>query len=578
MKLFLSTLKPFYFLIFLVFISSINILAQPGSVSVEEVEIQKIFLEATKERILDRYENATVLYKEILKRDRTNHASAYELARVYEVLEEDDKALSSAKIAVSLDPSNVWYQMLLADIYHKVRKNKDAAEIYKKLIDADPENEFYYSKRAFYLIAANEAEAAIKVYNAHEKKFGISEEAARKKHSLYIGLGNEKKAVKELQKLANSFPYNLEYQHLLAGYYQLKGQKEKAKVIYKKILSIDPNNAKASLALLDSNKASSGRDADYLNSLKAIFLNENADIDTKVKKLIPFIQRIADGDKDAPKFTNSAIELAQILEQIHPNEAKSFSAHGDLLYYSGNKKEALKKYQKAIELDNSVFAIWEQILYINTELNDIDALLKNSSEAIDLFPNKSKAYYFNGLANSEKGNYAEAINVFNEALLMSGKNIPLQVDLYFRLGESYFELEKFDKSYASFEKALSLNPKNNKALTSYSYALAEQGVELEKAKEMAERSNQLKPNNPNTEAAYAWIFYKLKQYEQSKKWFEKSLKNGGDQLPKILENYGDVLFQLNDIDNAILQWQKAQAKGSHSSTLEKKIADRQLYD
>ena len=35
------------------------------------------------------------------------------------------------------------------------------------------------------------------------------------------------------------------------------------------------------------------------------------------------------------------------------------------------KAEALEKYEKALELDNSVFTIWEQILYINTELNNI---------------------------------------------------------------------------------------------------------------------------------------------------------------------------------------------------------------
>lgn len=46
----------------------------------------------------------------------------------------------------------------------------------------------------------------------------------------------------------------------------------------------------------------------------------------------------------------------------------------------------------------------------------------------------------------------------------------------------------------------------------------------------------------------------------------------------VLEHYGDVLFQMGDAQGALQYWTKAQEKGGTSEFLEKKIADRKLYE
>ena len=569
---------PFLLFIMITLSGNIALLqAQPGTVSEKEVEIQKIFIEASKEKILGRFEDAAALYKEVLKKDKENHAAAYELARVYDVLDENDKAVASAQMAVALLPNNTWYQMFLGDVYQKVNKHSEAADIYRTLIKNDPNNEYYYFKLAFFLVAAKEVEEAIKVYDDLEKKIGINEETINRKHRLYLGMGNEKKAARELERLIEAFPEDTGYLHLLAGFYEQSNQKGKAKVVYQNILKIDPNDAKAALALMDG-KRSPDNDVAYLQSLKPIFSNKSADMDAKIKKLIPFIQKVAQGEKESTELSEATLELAQILEEQHPNKAKVFSAHGDLLYYSGKPKAALEKYERAIDLNENVFTVWEQIMYIHTELNDVDGLIKVSEEAMDLFPNRPKTYYFNGLANNQKGNYMDAIDMYQQALMMSKKKPRLQFDIYTKLGEAYFQSNKFEKSFDAFDKALVLNPKSTMVLNNYSYLLAQRGIQLEKAKAMAMESTKLNPNDATAQATYGWVLYKMKSYKTAKTWFEKALANGGDQIPTILENYGDVLFQLNDVENALVHWQKAQEKGADSEILEKKIADKQLYE
>lgn len=541
----------------------------------EEVNTQKVFIEASREKLLGNYENAVVLYKEVLKRDKSNHAAAYELARMYDVLDKDDKAEKAIKMAIALDKSNEWYQTFLADHYQKMNEDKEAANIFEGLVKAHPNNEYFYQKWAYFLVRSKEPQKAIKAYDQIESKFGITEELIGKKHSLYLGLGKQKQATQELKKLSSAFPSNTEYLHMLASHYKQIGDGENAQKTLEQILTINPKDAQANLALTNSSKGGSS-EADVLASLKPIFQQEDVDIDLKIKEIIPYIQKVAStGDKD---LADSAIELAKILTDVHPNEAKSFSVYGDLLNHSGRSKLALEKYIKTLELDNSVFTVWEQVMYLNYELQDFDALLKTSNDALDVFPNKVKAYYLNGIANNEIGKYDDAIGVFQQALMMSAKNPRMKSDILGRIGEVYHNMKKYDLSDKNFIKALEVSPNAYTLLDSYSFHLALRGDQLDKAEEMSRKSNELQPNEARLQDTYGWVLYKMKEYEQSRTWLEKSLNNGGEELPTILEHYGDVLFQMNEKEQALMYWQKAQEKGSTSELLEKKINNKQLYE
>ncbi|MEM9821083.1 MAG: tetratricopeptide repeat protein, partial [Bacteroidota bacterium] len=436
-------------------------------------------------------------------------------------------------------------------------------------------NEYYYNRWAFLLVKAQKPEKAIKVYNMMEEKLGISEELSTRKHRLYLGLGKQKKAAEEYRSLVKAMPYNIGALHLLAEFYRQIGKVEEAKKTYQRILAIDADDATATLALADALKAG-GDDIVYLNSLHPIFEKEELNIDVKVKELIPYIRKVADtGDKNLAQAT---LALSEILERKHPGEAKSFSVSGDLLYHSGNSAEALDKYLSALKLDKSVFAIYEQVMFIYLENKDFEALLQLTDEAIDRFPNQAKAYYFNGIALSHQQKSTKAIDAFQQALLMSRKDPRLRFDILNRLATEYHKLKKFTLSDKNFEEALELNPKDYNLLNSYSYSLAQRGEQLEKAKGMSALSNELRPNQADFQDTYGWILYKMKEYKAAKEWVKKALNNGGNDTPGILEHYGDILYQLNDVEQAIVHWEKALEKGGTSKLLEKKISDRQLYE
>ena len=70
----------------------------------------------------------------------------------------------------------------------------------------------------------------------------------------------------------------------------------------------------------------------------------------------------------------------------------------------------------------------------------------------------------------------------------------------------------------------------------------------------------------------------MKKYDDAKVWIGKALENGGKANGTLLEHYGDVLFQLGDVSGATNYWMEAIKFNGHSALIDKKIADKKLYE
>ena len=84
------------------------------------------------------------------------------------------------------------------------------------------------------------------------------------------------------------------------------------------------------------------------------------------------------------------------------------------------------------------------------------------------------------------------------------------------------------------------------------------------------------PENPTYLDTHGWVLYINGQYKESRKFLEKAVGLSSDGT--IVEHYGDVLFQLGEVEGAIKQWEKARSLGEASDNIDKKIADRKLYE
>jgi tetratricopeptide (TPR) repeat protein len=86
------------------------------------------------------------------------------------------------------------------------------------------------------------------------------------------------------------------------------------------------------------------------------------------------------------------------------------------------------------------------------------------------------------------------------------------------------------------------------------------------------------PEDPTYLDTYAWVLYSLGKYNDAKKYIEKAINFDETGSGTLVEHYGDILFKLGDVNEAVEQWEKAKQLNDTTDLLDKKIADRQLYE
>lgn len=540
----------------------------------QRTDVTYLFFNANKEKILGNLNNAADLFAEVIRKDGSNHAAMYELANIYAEQKKYSDALFFSRSAYKLDPENEWYALSFAEILQKNGKFEESATVYEQLLKSKPDRMDYYFEWATALIYANKLSDAIKVLDKLEAKIGVNKDVVMQKQRLYMQLGKTDKAISEVEKLINENPKDAQAYGMLAELYQNIGQKEKALEIYNKVLEIDPENPYIHLSLADYYR-SNGDKEKSVEELKKAFGNKKLDIDTKIQILASYYSLI----EVHPEMKEQALEMSRLLIEANPQEPRAHAVYGDFLIQDKQYEKALDEYLLAKSLGAREFTVSQQLLFLESQLQRWDSLLKESEETISNFPDQPIGYFFNGLANSQKKKYADAVKSLNTGVKLIVDNKNLEGQFYSSLGEAYNELKDYAKSDENYEKALELNPKDANVLNNYAYFLSVRGEKMDKAELMSKESNTLEPNQGSYEDTYGWIMYKQGKYSEAKLWIEKSISHGGERSATVLEHYGDILFKLGDINKAYEYWQKAKNAGEgYSEFLDRKLESKKLIE
>ena len=423
---------------------------QAKTVPEAEADRQSAFVDAERERILGHYDKAVDLYKKFVYDNPDNGAAWYGLSRSYFALNDPASAADAVGKAIAADPENVWYQIFQSDIFEKAGRTKDAVKIYENLVKKSPETVEFLQHLAYLQVLSGDPQGGLRTLEKLEKLTGVEEETSLEKHMIYVGLGDDKKAAAELRKLADAYPARLEYRQRLAAFYDTMGDKDNARAVYEDILRRDPNDKVARLAVVEKSKNST--DAEYLASLKPLFSDPKISIDAKIKEILPYFPKLDAGNDAA--LAQNLLDLGALVEKAHPDDPKAWSLSGDLLYHANRPGEALEKYRQCIKLNPGVFSVWENTLDILHQQNNADEMLRIAEQAMDAFPNQPKAYYYFGIAATEKGRYDDALSQLEQALLMSGNNLPLRLDLTDQIGLALLGKKDFAGAMARYEQAL----------------------------------------------------------------------------------------------------------------------------
>ena len=537
-----------------------------------QFRFKSLFFESQRLKALEEFNKACTIMEQCLAIDPLNADAHYEMAQLYVRTERIEDALFHAQQSKNLNPNNIWTLKLLSQLYQITGDLEGELQAYKDFTANDPLNIEYQNLLATAYSKIGNYKKAIQIYNNLEAKIGVNEELSVMKERVYIMMGNLDLAAAELQKLIDAFPDEIRFLGMLAELYQANNLSEKARTIYNEILSVDPKNSIANLALAEYFRLK----RDYLKAFEYLnfsFDDPNFDIDVKFQILSSYFQ-LALGDE---KYLTPLISLLKKAKSSHPQQASFHALSGDLYFQKNETRKAFKAYGKSLALGLSDFLTWNRYLILGLELQEYEDVYTKGLRSIELHPTQPTLYLFTGFACSINNKEAKAIKLLNKGLNYVVNNKPLKAEFYNYLGGLYHNLGEHSLSDANYEKSLALIPENPIVLNNYSYYLSLRSKDLEKAERLSKECIELSPDESTYQDTYGWILYKLGRFVEAEEWIKKAIEHEGGNS-EILEHYGDVLFQIDRKTEALEYWRKAKQAGGSSELLNKKAREGILYE
>ena len=564
-----------FFLLPVLGIAQKNKKVSDGTISEKELQAEAVFTDGMKYFIAETYDKAITHFKKAAEMNPASSGANFMIAKSFLASNDIANATLYSEKAAKLDDDNKFYKKFLGEIYTKQKRYKEAAQIYEKLADRYPTDVDNYLDLSNAYIMQEKYSDAVEVYNKIEKTIGMSEEITHQKQLIYLKQNKLEKAIEEGDKLIASEPTEPEYVVQQAQILISNERYDQALKMLESSLKRNPDFAEAHVLLAEIYRKKGDLDK-CSQELQVAFTNKNLSSEVKFKILSSYMLMMKDDKGD--RTLDNLIGLTRELIKQAPSEAKAYVVLGDLLTKKGDMVGARDSYVKSTQFDKSVFEVWLAIVEIDSKLNNTDSLAKHSEEAIEYFPNQAFFWYHNGVANFAKKDFEKAISSLEEARNLALDNKELIKFVNGLLGDAYNEAKQYSKSDDAYEAVLKVDPNDEHVLNNYAYYLSMRKDKLSRALELSGKLTERNANNPTYLDTHAWVLYTMKDYQKSREFLERAIKQGSGVSGTIVEHYGDVLYQLGEKDKAVEQWKKARQMGENSINIDKKIQSGQLIE
>ena len=411
-----------------------------------EDEFQEHFFEALKQKGIENYERAVEALHKCLNLDSKKPVIYFELGKNYNKLKNFGAAEEYLKKAIDMQPDNVWFLDELYDVYYQQDDVNNAIKTIKQLVRYHPD---YKEDLAALYVREERYKQALDILDELDEEYGLSESRDAMRNDIYSITGNADDRIENLeQRIANN--PNIEDNHLKLIYrYSQTGDKKKAYKAARNLLKVKPDSKFVHLALykfyLQDDKVD-----DAINSVRIALTSPEINADAKAKVLKDFVAFVAQN----PEYESDLIEITALIDQN--KDAQTHSDLGSYYLKAGDKVKALSNFKEALKQDPKDFKLIKDVLLLQLDIEDYNAVVKDSERALELYPAQPILYLVNGVANNKLGEYKKAKNQLEMGLDFLIENPQMESDFYSELSIAYKGLNNISKSETFAKKAKAL--------------------------------------------------------------------------------------------------------------------------
>lgn len=535
---------------------------------------QYFFIEALRKQSAGDFASAYELMSHA--RDiSSEHAEVYYYLAMYQSqMNQDSLALQSLEQAVKLSPKNEYYQERLAQFYIGTGNYDKATDAYAVLCKEHGDRtdamkillQLYQQKKDYAKMLG--------VIDRIEQVDGESEDITLSKVRVYELMGKPDEALKALQQLAASHPYDSNYKIMLGNWLLQHKEQDKAYEIFCKVLDEDKDNPYAQSSLYDYYRQQ-GDSTEARAMMERILVSPTQPIDNKLQ----FVrQAIQDNERNG----GDSIKMVSLFDNMIaacPDETSIREMEVAYMKMKRFPKETIDSTLTALLAkapDNASARF--QLLQNHWGSEDWDKLITLSEPGIQYNPDEMVFYYFTGIAYYQKGDDEKALSYFRKGVaeINDKSNADIVSDFYAIMGDILFKKGCPNEAFAAYDSCLQWKPSNTSCLNNYAYFLSINGGDLKKAEEMSRRAIQAEPASPTYLDTYAWILFLDKRYAEAQMYIDQALANDttGEPSADVYEHAGDIYSMNNNMEKALELWKKALENGGGSKILTRKIKHR----
>lgn len=226
--------------------------------------------------------------------------------------------------------------------------------------------------------------------------------------------------------------------------------------------------------------------------------------------------------------------------------------HARVLMMCGRPDEAARELFRAERLDPEnvavAAALGEMLVSAGRPeegLRRLERVVARSGAADGEYAGLARAYCDLGVPE-------RAVALLKQRLAERGES----PELLAALGSSQFRAGALDEALSTNERLLAIDPNAVVALNYIAYTLAEEGRDLARATEYAERAAGMAPAAPDVRDTLGWVYFRLGRFDEARRELEAAAALGSPSAV-IHEHLGDALMALGLSEEACRAWRRA---------------------
>ena len=142
---------------------------------------------------------------------------------------------------------------------------------------------------------------------------------------------------------------------------------------------------------------------------------------------------------------------------------------------------------------------------------------------------------------------------------------PQDNDLLYELAMLDEKLDRLDDMERKLRELIKRQPNLPHAYNALGYSLADRNLRLAEAKQLITRALELAPEDPSITDSLGWVEFRLGNLPEALVLLKKAYANQADA--EIAAHMGEVLWQLNQRDEARHIWREGMQKDADNETL-----------